>query len=104
MCDKELFELCKRIRTERVTVDGVVANTPSLIYSLTITSNSGGAGTATVYDGSSIKADQKVDVASIEDDTRHMSYWPPMYFGRGIYVDLGDNITSVVVRYMDIRE
>lgn len=104
MLEREWFEICKRIRTERVTVDGIVANTPSLIYSLTITSNSGGAGTATIYNGSSSSAEQKVDVASIEDDTQHMIYSPPMYFGRGIYVDLGDNITSVVVRYQDVRE
>lgn len=104
MCEKEWFELCKKIRTERVIADGVVSNTPSLIYSLTITSDSGGAGTATVYDGSSPKADQKVDISTIDDDTRHHNYFPPMYFRRGIYVDLGSNITSVVVRYQDVRE
>ncbi|MHA2265232.1 MAG: hypothetical protein ACXAEN_22790 [Candidatus Thorarchaeota archaeon] len=92
------------IRTERTTGNQVVSNTPSLLFSIIICSDSNGAATATIYDGSSTAANQKIDVAVIDDDMRDLVFNPPMYFSRGIYVEHGSNITSIVIRYADVRE
>lgn len=104
MCEKELFALCRKIRTERTTSSGVVSNTPALVFSLSLTSDGSGNATATIHDGSSTSAEAKLDLATPTKDSQHIAYWLPVFFTRGIYASHGNNVTSVVVRYMDIRE
>jgi hypothetical protein len=100
----ELCCLAERVVTERTTASQLVCNSPAVVFSLTLVSDSGGAATATLYDGSSTKAVKKVDFACIEDDMHHLNYLPPMYMTRGIYAEHGSNITSLVVRYTPISE
>jgi len=95
----DLHCLARQIANERVTVDRIVCNGPAYIYGLHITSNSSGEATATIYNGSSAKAVQKIDMSCVDDHHEHADYWPPMYFDRGVYVALGSNVASVLVRY-----
>jgi hypothetical protein len=96
-CDIE--EWSKAIVTERVTADGCICESPAFIFHLAIASDSNGAATATIYNGSSPKAEQKIDMTTIDDYYSQHDYWPPMFFSRGIYVDVGSNVSSVIVRY-----
>ena len=87
------------IRTERVTVDRCIASGPCFIYHLALASNSSGAATADIYNGISAKGDVKIDLTCVDDHWNSQDFWPPMYFDRGIYVDVGSNVKSVIVRY-----
>ena len=87
------------IRTERVTVNRCVASGPCFVYHLAVASDSSGATTATIYNGISPKAEIKIDMTTIDDYYAQHDYWPPLYFERGIYVDVGAKTTSVIVRY-----
>ena len=95
----EIEEWAKDIRTERVTVSRCIASGPCYIHYLALSSNSSGAATATIYNGISAKGDLKVDMTCIDDYFDHQDFWPPMYFDRGIFVDVGSNVSSVMVRY-----
>lgn len=92
------------IASERVASSRAVSHVPALLFSVTVTSDNGGNGTATVYDGSSVEGDQKVDVAVLDGDTKHLEYDPPLRMRRGIYVTVGSHITSVQVRFAMFRE
>ena len=94
-----LEELSRDIRTERVTVNRCVAHGPCFVYHLALGSNSSGVSTADIYNGISAKGDIKIDMTTIDDYFAQHDYWPPMYFDRGIYVELGSNVLSVIVRY-----
>jgi len=96
---KEIEQYARDIRTERVATSRCVASGPCYIYHLALGSNSSGVTTATIYNGISDKADVKIEMTAIDDYFAQHDYWPPMYFDRGIYVALGSNVLSVVVRY-----
>ncbi len=98
--DREGIECwSKEVRTERVTGDRCLSQGPSYIFHLALASDSAGIATASIYNGVSSKGDLKIDMTCIDDDYVQHDYWPPMYFDRGIYVVLGNNVKSVIVRY-----
>lgn len=99
MTREQLEAWAKDIRTERVTVDRCVAHGPCFIYHLAVAADTNGAATAVIYNGISEKADIKIDMTTITSYYAQHDFWPPMYFDRGIYVDVGSNVTSVIVRY-----
>ncbi len=99
MTIEEIEVFAKQIRTERVTVNRCVASGPCYVYHLAVASDSSGATTATIYNGISAKGDLKIDMTTIDDYYAQHDYFPPMYFDRGIYVDVGSKSTSVIVRY-----
>ena len=95
----EIEKWAMDIRTERVTVDRCLCQGPAWIYHLAMASDSSGAATAFIYNGVSAKGDLKIDMTSIDDYFAQHDYWPPMYFDRGIFVDIGAKVLSVIVRY-----
>jgi len=99
MTREEVEQWSKDIRTERITSSCCVAAGPCFIYHLALGSNSSGVTTATIYNGVSPKADVKIEMTTIDDYFAQHDYWPPMYFDRGVYVELGNNVLSVIVRY-----
>ena len=94
----------KAIRLIRLAGDGLVTPTPAFLFSVTITSDGGGDADAKVYDGVSTKAPQVLDLGAYSGDLRQVSFNPPAYFRRGIYVDVGSNVASVSLQYATIRE
>ena len=95
----EIEKWAREIRTERVTVDRCLSQGPCYVYHLAMASDSSGAATATIYDGVSAKGDVRVEMTCIDDYFDHQDFWPPMYFNRGLFIDVGANVLSVIVRY-----
>ncbi len=93
----------KGIRTERVTESRVVSNTPSLVFSVSLVSD-GGVGEVAIHDGSSSKAERKLDLSVVADLTVGLSYNPPMFMTRGIFVNEVKGFQSLTIRYADFRE
>jgi len=101
---RPVFDQClKLVRTERVTRSAIVSNTPSLIFSVSLQSD-GGEGEVAIHDGSSAKAERKVDLSVIDDRCVHFCYIPPMYMTRGIFVNEVKGYQSATIRYADFRE
>lgn len=97
-------DCAKEFATERLTGSSVVCNTPALIADILISNGTGGVGLSKLYDGSSTAGDQKADFNTLQSTT--FQYWfdPPMWMNRGIYIEVGTNVTSITVRYKSFRE
>ena len=97
------IEELKKIRLERVTLDGVVCNSPCLLYSVIIASDGVGEGDADLYDGTSIQDERKLDLYTVDEMMYELIFNTPVYMRKGIYIDIGTNCESVVVQYMPLR-
>ena len=92
------------IRSERMTGSGIVCNTPALIFQVITTGDGGGLFESELYDGSSDKADFKMDLYGLSGSINNITFNPPLLMNRGIYVKLIKKLKSVVIRYADYRE
>lgn len=94
----------KQVGCVRLTDSGVVSNTPAVIFSM-IGTCSGGAGMeAHIYDGSDSSGDIKIDMYTLNTDSKQFIFDPPLFMRRGIYVDCYKKVRSVVVCFADVRE
>jgi len=89
---------------ERVTASQVVSLTPSLLYSVLVTPNGEDIALATIYDGHNTGEEVKLDVMASIPETSQLSFDPPLYMKKGIYVALNAYIKSVVVQYSSVAE
>ena len=102
MFDKEYLAELKRIRTERVTSDQIVAQGPALVFSLVIASTGQAEADADVYDGLTVGGRPKFDLYCVDEAMAQLVFPTPCYFSEGIFVDLGTNCESVTVQYMPL--
>ena len=89
--------------TERVTVDRQVHYGPALVFAISIASDGGGNATADVYDGHNAGAGQMFDLKALNNYKHFMCFPAPVVFTRGIYVDVGSNVDSVVIQYLPLQ-
>lgn len=90
----------KQCAFTRITGDQLVSRQAALVFGVWLVAGSGGAATAAVYDGESTNDDRKIDLSCVATGHDNKRYNPPAYFEKGIYVDVGSNVTSVVVQWM----
>lgn len=102
--NREYLDSARSIHTERVTADGVVCNSPSLIFSICLESDQVNDGDATVYDGVSTKAPTLFFLTCTKYGVDFRAFTQPVVANRGIYVDIGDNVTAVVIQYWPFKE
>ena len=82
-----------------VTTDQVVKTTPGDVYSVTLTAGAGGAATVTIRDGHNTGADAVLVVGSVASQTTQVLFMVPIPTTKGIYVDVGSNVTGVLIQY-----
>lgn len=92
----------EKVSYERVTADQVVCPTPCLLYMAHLAGGSGGASTAVIRDGHSTSADAVIDLAAPASGMDFVSFDPPILLKKGLYVDVGSNVTSVLVQYLSV--
>ena len=89
---------------QRVTSDQLVSRTPIWIYSLVITSNGTAEADATIYDGESTSGDAVLTLYTVDESMAQLVFPEPLYLHKGLYVDIGSNVTEVLVQYVTRRE
>jgi hypothetical protein len=94
----------KETETERMTADGQAYGKPAFLYAAHLTANTSGAATATIKDGHSTAGEVKVDLAALTSSKDNRNFDPPIYCKRGIYVDVGENVTSVIVHFLPTKD
>lgn len=97
-----MFERLKDLKgvgCSRVTADSLICPEPCFLVSVSMVASPAGAATAIIRDGHNTDAEAVIDLAAIAsyNDTRHYAY--PIFFKRGLYVDVGLNVTSVLVQF-----
>lgn len=101
---KDAIECGKQIATVRVTDSALISNTPALIFSVIGTCSAGAGMESEIYDGSNDSGDIKLDLYTLNTDSKQFIFNPPMLMSRGIYVKAVKKVKSVVVQFADVRE
>jgi hypothetical protein len=93
----------KMLEHDLVAADKKVCNRPCYLYAAQLVSNTSGASTAVIRDGHDTSGEVVVDLAALTSSNDPRRWDPPIYFKKGLFVDIGTNVTSVLVHYLPER-
>ena len=99
MFSREEIAEYRMVRAERVTATRGVCVTPCLLFHAVIASNGGGDADAQLYDGHGLASPQLFGLYCLDEMSVPFAWWPPVYFGTGLYVVVGTNCEAVTVHY-----
>lgn len=94
----------KKVQTDRVSDDTIITKRPCFLFAADLVADSGGAGTAYLRDGEHTSADIIIDLSAPTSDKDTRRWIVPVYFKKGLYVDVVSHVTSVVVQYLIAKE
>lgn len=89
---------------DRFTSDNKVSLSPCSIGCVIITPNGQGSGDVTLYDGESTGDPKIIKLISGNSYTKVIRFQPPLITERGLYLDIGDNVDSVLIQYERYKE
>jgi len=88
----------RSVASEEVTIE------PAYLFSVVLTGAGVGASDAAVYDGSNTSGEPMLDLRAVVDMSVQLHFDPPLVFNRGIYVEKGSNVTSIVFQFFTIAD
>jgi len=94
----------KELEHDRATADKKSCNRPCFLYAAHLTADAVGPATALIRDGHDSNGDIKLDLAALTSSKDNRNFDPPLYLKKGLYLDVGSNVTSVVVHFMPERD
>lgn len=94
----------KELVSDLVTADKKVSNRPCFLYGCSLVAGTGGAATAVIRDGHETTSEGVIDLAALTSSYDTRKFDPPLYLKRGMFVDVGSNVTSVFVHFMPVKE
>lgn len=94
----------KRLEYDRTAVDKKVCNRPVFLYAAHLVASTGGVATAVIKDGHDTGGEAVVYLAALTSSCDPRRFNPPIYLKKGLYVDVGSNVTAVLVHFMPARE
>jgi len=89
---------------EYVTGDGCICQSPCFLLNVTICSDGGGVGTATIHNGHTPQAPPLIDLAVLQNQWQDFPIRHPIFASRGLYVDVGDNVLSLTIHYLPVPD
>lgn len=101
---EEQRQECREIAKRRVTADGLVTPDPAFIHFIAITPKDNKKCTVKIYDGHSNVDDFYMDLRSNTQVTRQFHFTTPMFFNKGIYVDVDGDTLSVILHFLPVKE
>lgn len=81
----------------RITESSLAFSRPGSLCFASITASTAGPATAIIRNGNDENAEKIFDLAAPASSMAHGHFQPPLYFSKGVYVDVGENVTSVLV-------
>lgn len=94
----------KALEYDRATADKKISNRPVFLYAAHLVASSVGAATAIIRDGHDTNGEAVVDLAALTSSVDPRKFDPPIYLKKGLYVDIGSNVTSVLVHFLHAKE
>lgn len=94
----------KRLEYVETAVDKKACNRPCFLYAAHLTGSAGAVATAIIRDGHDTGGEAVVHLAAVTSDNDTRNYDPPLYFKKGLYIDVVSNATSVLVHFMPEKE
>jgi len=96
---EEFLKWIKECSHMRVTADTLINPGPAYVIAVHLVAAAGGAATALIYNGHGTGGEAKIDLSAPPSSSDPRLFWPPLYFDKGIYIDVGSNVTSVLIQY-----
>ncbi len=93
----------KKIGSFRVTADQKVCNKKAMLFSVSLAASAVGVATAVVRDGHDTGGEEVIDLRALTSDHDHRAFPVPVFFQHGIFIDVGDNVVSVMGQYIEIK-
>jgi len=82
-----------------LTGDTIVTSAAAMLHGVVLLASSAG-GDATVYDGTDPNGGRKIlTVKGAANVSNPVAFYPPLVCERGLYVDVGSNVTEVLVHW-----
>ena len=87
----------------RITQDGIINEGNSLIFGISIEASVDG-GDVSVYEGLDTQSGRLHGTyKALVNDRKPFGFPAPVFFDRGIYIDIGSNVTAVTVYWLPVR-
>ena len=93
----------KQAEYDETAVDKKVCNRPCFLYAAHLTGSAGAVATAIIRDGHDTGGEAVVYLAAVTSGNDIRNFDPPIYFKKGLYIDVVSNATSVLVHFMPAR-
>jgi len=90
----------KQIAAEYFTADRLLCNTPCFLFSVLATGYHDDNGEIKLYDGQGAIGNPKYHIRTAARVSFFVAFNPPVYFSKGLYVDLVDKMDAVTVQYL----
>lgn len=87
---------------EYLTADRVITDQPCKLLSVTVTPSSQGVGDITLYDGQGAETGYEVLVIRTASGCTQQVRFEHLSLTRGLYVDVGSNVTCVVIEWVPV--
>lgn len=93
----------KGIGFSRVTQDSIINEGQSVVYGLKIEASVDG-GDVSLYEGLDASSGRlEGTYKALQNDRKPFGFPVGIYFDRGIYVDIGSNVTAVTIYWLPLR-
>lgn len=79
--------------------DGVISNVPVEIFGIVFTASSSGASTVSLYDGENNGEQLIMTLSAVVSRTVVIPFSVPLKTRRGLYLDAGSNVESLVIQF-----
>jgi len=87
---------------EYLAADNLISTKPCLLYSVTVTPESQGVGDVTLYDGQGAESGYEIGTLRTASGATLQVRFKGLELSRGLYVDIGSNVTCCVVEWSPI--
>lgn len=94
----------KELEYDRTTADKKICNRPVFLYAAHLVAGTGGAATAVIRDGHDAGGEAVLDLAALTSSCDPRRFEPPIYLKKGLFVDVGSNVTAVLVHFLVAKE
>ncbi len=88
----------EKLVIRRVMQSTLIWAKPCSLFIASITAASAGPAAAVIRNGNNEDADKIFDLAAPASSMAHGRFQPPLFFSKGIFVEVGANVTSVLVQ------
>ena len=92
----------KEIEIVRTAIDVRACQRPCFLFSAALAAKEAGTSTAVLRDGHDENAGAVIDLTAVLSTVDLRNYDPPVHFKRGLFIDVGSNVTSVVVQFIEV--
>jgi hypothetical protein len=90
----------RQIAWEQVSADALICPRPAYVFGFWIASNGDGDADGIVYDGQNAGVSKHIHLYTLDELTFAYTWFPPLFFAVGIYIDVGTNVEQIGIQYL----